>query len=144
MRVPSDDVLDLRVVENTRRIFKAKYSEMVGYYIEDTDKYIHEIEDALERSDFAAAIRPSHTLKSTSQRMGAVKISTLAGALELQARQAAEGTAPANPQELKKSAAGNHSPARPNSARLAPISRLAMAPPPRRIQAIEVFAKNIN
>lgn len=82
-RAPAHDLLvDPESVQEARKILKDKYDEMVGYYLEDTQNYIDQISTALKDGRFGEGIRPAHTIKSTSQRMGAAKLSICAKELE--------------------------------------------------------------
>ncbi len=77
-----DVIVDPESVQSAQKILKDKYDDIVTYFIEDTQNYIAEIDKALKDHKFADGIRPAHTIKSTSQRMGAVKLSNCAKEIE--------------------------------------------------------------
>ena len=60
---------------------------MVDIFIEDVETYMREIQESIKIEDFENAIRPAHTIKSSSLRMGAVKLSGLAKDMELTLRE---------------------------------------------------------
>lgn len=84
-------LIDLSAIEETRKVFKSKYETMLQYFIEDTEKYIQEIANAIADQDIAAAVRPAHTIKSTAARMGAPALSALGRQMEHKAQAMAEG-----------------------------------------------------
>ena len=92
----SDRLIDMQAAEESRKVFKNKYDTMLRYYIEDTEKYIQEITSALANQDIAAAVRPAHTIKSTSARMGAARLALIAKDMEAQAIAITEGNSNGN------------------------------------------------
>ena len=80
--VDDEPLLDEDAVANARSILKDKYSGMVEVYITNSWERVEEIEKAIGDLDVEAAIRPAHTLKSTSKQMGALKLSDVAKELE--------------------------------------------------------------
>jgi PAS domain S-box-containing protein len=94
----SDDaIVDYALLEEARALLKDKFDLLLGHYIEDVENYIREIETAAADGDMEAAIRPAHTIKSTSKRMGALRLANLAKDIELEAKAAAESGEPNNP-----------------------------------------------
>lgn len=89
----SDDILDTEAVENARSILKSKYDEMVNVYIDNSWERIEEIMQAINENDIEAVIRPAHTLKSTSNQMGALKLSDMAKEIEYTAKAIHKGDA---------------------------------------------------
>lgn len=86
-----EDVLennsDLPIIDHTalaqaKTILKDKYPNILTCYIQDVESYLAEIENACANDDVQAALRPAHTIKSSSQRMGAMKLSEAAKELE--------------------------------------------------------------
>lgn len=84
-------LLDDIAVDEARQILKEKYEDMLQVYIEDSLLYIKEIISAISQNDLNAAIRPAHTLKSTSKQMGAVKLSGIALDIECYAKEGGKG-----------------------------------------------------
>lgn len=87
----STPLINMEAAEESRKVFKSNYNAMLRYYLEDTEKYLTEISSALSNQDFVAAIRPAHTIKSTSARMGAQYLSVLAKDMEQKAIAISEG-----------------------------------------------------
>jgi DNA-binding response OmpR family regulator len=83
----NNDILDMTAVIESKQILKDKYPSMLNYYVEDVTNYMDEIRTALETGIIKSAIRPAHTIKSSSRRMGAAKLSDLAKDLELAANE---------------------------------------------------------
>lgn len=75
-------VLDLAAVVESHEVLKDKYASILSYYIEDVTGYIEEIKTALETGIIKGAVRPAHTIKSASRRMGAITLSDLAKDME--------------------------------------------------------------
>lgn len=84
--VQSQGVLDEQAVAEARNILKDKYEGMIGVFIDNCWKYHDEMGAALAQGDVESVIRPSHTIKSTSQQMGAVKLSIVAREIEICAK----------------------------------------------------------
>jgi HPt (histidine-containing phosphotransfer) domain-containing protein len=63
-------------------VLKDKYASILSYYIEDVTGYMEEIKTALETGIIKGAVRPAHTIKSASRRMGAITLSDLAKDME--------------------------------------------------------------
>lgn len=87
----SGDILDETLLEEARAVLKDKFDFLLGCYIEDVQTYIGEIQDAVTSRNIEALVRPAHTIKSTSKRMGAICLSNIAKQIELTAREAANG-----------------------------------------------------
>ncbi len=75
-------VLDLAAVVESHEVLKDKYPSILSYYIEDVTSYMEEIKTALETGIIKGAVRPAHTIKSASRRMGAATLSDLAKDME--------------------------------------------------------------
>jgi HPt (histidine-containing phosphotransfer) domain-containing protein len=63
--------------------------ELVETYLADTPPQLDAMTSAIEADDAAALVRPSHTLKSSSATVGAMRLSAVARELEMAGR---EGT----------------------------------------------------
>ena len=79
-------ILDKAAIKTAKTILKGKYDAMVEVYIENSRERIAEITNALEANDIEAIIRPAHTLKSTSQQMGAYMLAEMAREIEYTAK----------------------------------------------------------
>ena len=84
-------------MEESRHILKDKYPSMLDYYFEDVTNYIEDIKTALGSGIMEGITRPAHTIKSTSKRMGAARLSEIAMDMESAAR---DGGAP--PEAMKQ------------------------------------------
>lgn len=63
-----------------------RFTRTLQFYLEDGAGYIQALRDAVERRDYAAAIRPAHSLKSSSRQIGAADFGKLAEQVEHDAR----------------------------------------------------------
>lgn len=76
-------LVDIKAVESAQKILKDRYPDMVKIFFDDTKSYIEDIEFAAQSRRFSDAIRPAHTIKSSSLRMGALALSQCAYAMEM-------------------------------------------------------------
>lgn len=81
-KVSTNAVLDIAAVTESYEVLKDKYPSILSYYIEDVTSYMEEIKTALETGIMKGAVRPAHTIKSASRRMGAITLSDLAKDME--------------------------------------------------------------
>ena len=84
-------MLDDKAVEDARNVLKDKYFETVDVYIDNCHERVAEINAALETGDVEAVIRPAHSLKSTSNQMGALRLGDLAKLVEYKAKSIVAG-----------------------------------------------------
>ncbi len=75
-------VIDKRILKEIKQTFGDQYYEVYAIFAEDTPEYIRQIAKAFEDGHTQQAILPAHTIKSTSMRMGAVKLSMAAKEIE--------------------------------------------------------------
>ncbi len=87
--VSEESILDENLLEEARTILKDKFDFLLGCYIEDVSTYIKDILEAVNNKNVEAIILPAHTIKSTSKRMGALRLSSVAKDIEAAAREAA-------------------------------------------------------
>jgi signal transduction histidine kinase/CheY-like chemotaxis protein/HPt (histidine-containing phosphotransfer) domain-containing protein len=78
--------LDDDIVKDLQDLMGRDYQSLVRIYLEDSPKLISQLLLAMQNNDCAALILPSHTLKSSSANLGAIKLSTLAMRIEKAAR----------------------------------------------------------
>jgi signal transduction histidine kinase/CheY-like chemotaxis protein len=78
--------LDQEIVNDLQEMMGSDYHSLIRIYLEDSPKLIQQLQSALENKDSVALISPSHTLKSSSANLGAVKLSKIAMAIEKSAR----------------------------------------------------------
>jgi len=60
--------------------------ELIDTYLADTPAQLDAMTSAIEADDAAALVRPSHTLKSSSATVGAMRLSAVARELEMAGR----------------------------------------------------------
>ncbi len=83
------EILDTTVFEEAKSLLKDKFDFLLDCYIDDVELYMKEIQDAVSSKNIEGIVRPAHTIKSTSKRMGALRLSDIARDIELAAREAA-------------------------------------------------------
>lgn len=88
LSLPSSGILDEALLAEAKALLKDKFDMLLGCYIEDVEAYIREMQDAAEKHNPEGLVRPAHTIKSTSKRMGAVRLSDLARDIEQRAANA--------------------------------------------------------
>ncbi len=59
-----------------------KISLMLEYYIEDTEMYFKQMEDARSTGDFETILMVAHTLKSSSRQVGANRLGQISEDIE--------------------------------------------------------------
>jgi PAS domain S-box-containing protein len=87
--IENEALIDEHALAEAKSILKNKFDDVMVCYIDDVLGYIQQMEHALAQQDAEGIVRPAHTIKSTSMRMGAMRVANLACDLETQARQAA-------------------------------------------------------
>ena len=83
------DVLDQAVVTELRDSVGGDdgfVRELVSAYLAESPAHLDAIATAAAQGDAAAAIRPAHTLKSSSAAIGAMRLAAVSQQLELAAR----------------------------------------------------------
>ena len=78
--------LDKEIVNDLQEMMGSDYHSLIRIYLEDSPKLIQQLQSALHNNDSVALVGPSHTLKSSSANLGAVKLSKIAMAIEKSAR----------------------------------------------------------
>jgi HPt (histidine-containing phosphotransfer) domain-containing protein len=76
-------------------------AELAAAYLAEGPDYIRALEDAVERADVAAAVRPAHTLKSSSASLGAMRLSEISRGIEHAAREGSSDGLAEAVQDLK-------------------------------------------
>ncbi len=89
--MPIDDALiDWNVLSAARIELGANFVRILGYFREDGEKSVAQIEAAMRANDAIALVIPAHTLKGESSQFGAEALSVLAEAIEMIARDCVE------------------------------------------------------
>lgn len=83
-------IIDWTMFRRTRSELGAGFVKIVGYFLEDGEKAVSKIEDAMRRRDTAAVVLPSHTLKTEARQFGAEALGALAEEIEFAGRRAIE------------------------------------------------------
>ncbi|HEY0626237.1 MAG TPA: Hpt domain-containing protein [Allosphingosinicella sp.] len=86
----SGAVIDWAMFTRTRTQLGAGFVKIVGYFLEDGEKSLAKIEDAMQRRDTTALVIPAHTLKSEARQFGANMLGSMAEEIEFAARRAVE------------------------------------------------------
>lgn len=87
-------LLDMDALGEAREILKDKFDFLLTCFIEDVENYLNDINTALENHNAEGIILPAHTIKSTSRRIGAVRLSGIAETIEHAARDSANANTP--------------------------------------------------
>ncbi len=84
LKEPNSHVIDVDVMkENIGLDDKEFMEDMINVFIEETEKLIKELDEALQHKDMGAMTRVAHTLKSSSATLGAMNLSGLSKELEM-------------------------------------------------------------
>jgi CheY-like chemotaxis protein/HPt (histidine-containing phosphotransfer) domain-containing protein len=78
--------LDFNIVSDLKQFMGSDYQSLIRIYLEDSPKLLQQIQSALFIQDGPALIMPTHTLKSSSANLGAIRLSKLAAKFEASAR----------------------------------------------------------
>lgn len=89
---------DLRASVSDDHAFVA---DLVRTYLEDGAEQVRQIEEAAASGDPTGAVRPAHTLKSSSGTLGASRLAATARSLELAGRTASEAEIRSNLETLR-------------------------------------------
>ncbi len=86
----SGGIINMEVIETLRDLGGDEdpglVVELIDLYLADAPERIREIQEALANDDFDLLERASHTLKSASANIGAMKLSSFCAELEVMAR----------------------------------------------------------
>ena len=86
----SGAIVDRDKFAQARAELGTNFARILGYYREDGDKAIDQIEEAARARSAVALVRPAHTLKGESLQFGADPLAALALSIEMTARRAVE------------------------------------------------------
>jgi HPt (histidine-containing phosphotransfer) domain-containing protein len=119
--IESGAIVDWDAFSRTRAELGSGFVRILGYFHEDGEKSVAQIEEAMHRRDAAGLVGPAHMLKSEARQFGAEPLGDLAEEIEFTARRSVEMRL--FPDELL-----------PSVAQLRPLYR----------QTIELFEKETN
>ncbi len=86
----SSELVDWAVFSQMRTELGANFVRILGYFREDGEKAVSQIESAMHRRDAAALVNTAHTMKSESRQLGAEPHGALAEEIEIAGRRAVE------------------------------------------------------
>ncbi len=97
----SQELFDLNTIKEAEQLLKGKFPQIVEGYLDDTDEYITNLENAYLMSDWLKIVQNAHPLKASSEAMGVIPVYKGARILEHSARKAVqEGGTPENAQMI--------------------------------------------
>src|ERR1044072_6030145 len=83
-------IVDWGKFSQMRAELGANFVRILGYFLEDGEKAVGRIEEAMHRHDIAAIVLPAHTMKSEARQFGAEPLADLAEQIEFAGRRALE------------------------------------------------------
>ena len=83
-------IVDWSKFSQMRTELGANFVRILGYFLEDGEKAVARIEEAMHRRDIAAIVLPAHTMKSEARQFGAEPLAELAEQIEFAGRRALE------------------------------------------------------
>lgn len=75
-------IIDKEILDSVQSLMKGKFAKMMAFFLEDSSRYVCQIEEALAGNNINAVAMPAHSLKSSSNQMGALYLSTIARRIE--------------------------------------------------------------
>ena len=87
----SNEIIDQKVISELKSIMGDDYLAVYDAFIRSGDKYISELQDAVNTNDLVSIEKISHTLKGSSANIGARKFSELCKLLLEKSRNSDEG-----------------------------------------------------
>jgi HPt (histidine-containing phosphotransfer) domain-containing protein len=88
--IDPDTIVDWEAFSRTRAELGSGFVRILGYFREDGEKSVAEIERAMQQRDVAGLVSPAHTLKSEARQFGAEPLGELAEEIEFTARRSIE------------------------------------------------------
>jgi HPt (histidine-containing phosphotransfer) domain-containing protein len=80
------DIVDWVHFEKSRAELGPGFIRIIGYFREDGEKSLSQIEQAMREENTAALVIPAHTLKGESRQLGAEPLAKIAELIETTAR----------------------------------------------------------
>jgi len=78
--------INIATVTGLQNLLKDKFEHIVNKYIDSADNLMQEIKSAIQESNIDRLVRSSHTLKSSSQQMGADRLALVVAEIEKKGR----------------------------------------------------------
>lgn len=85
-------ILNQESIDEVKSIMKDKFPMMIEYFIEDSHGYIASINEGIEANDLKKIKSSAHTIKSSSNQLGAEKMSGIAKEIEYLSNSMIEGS----------------------------------------------------
>lgn len=79
----NEPVIDMTTLETLKDIMEDEFAELVESYLEDAPKLLADVKNASKEADLQILIRAAHTLKSSSNNLGASLLANTALQIEL-------------------------------------------------------------
>ncbi len=79
----NNEIINYSVMLETKSIMKDRFPQMIGYYFEDTENYMKNLQEAINNNEIDKVVSQSHTIKSSSYQLGVQKVSDIAGEMEV-------------------------------------------------------------
>lgn len=79
---PPAEVIKIETLTMLEELMEEEFYGLLQSYIEDAHQLMADIESSLRQTDIKLLTRASHTLKSSSQNIGAIPLGEIAGAIE--------------------------------------------------------------
>ena len=80
--VPVAEMIKIQTLDMLQELMEEEFFELLKSYLEDASQLMADIESSLQQTDVKLLIRASHTLKSSSQNIGAIPLGEIAAAIE--------------------------------------------------------------
>ncbi len=90
MDIESAAIIDWDAFSQARAELGSGFVRILGYFREDGEKSVAQIEEAMHRRDAAGLVDPAHMLKSEARQFGAEPLGDLAEEIEYTARRSVE------------------------------------------------------
>ena len=90
MNDSTDAIVDRLRFAKAKAELGVNFARILGYFREDGEKAIAQIEEAMERGSAVALVRPAHTLKGEALQFGAEPLGLTAETIEKAARDSVE------------------------------------------------------
>ncbi len=90
MDIEFDGIVDWEAFSRTRAELGSGFVRILGYFREDGEKSVGQIEGAMHRRDAAGLVGPAHMLSSEARQFGAEPLADLAEEIEYTARRSVE------------------------------------------------------
>lgn len=79
-------MINQNIFKQAKELMGDQFPRMIGYFIEDTNKYMNEIKSGLNTKNYDIILRPVHTIKSSAKQLGGDLVSNIAEKMEMLCR----------------------------------------------------------